>query len=81
MKKKLKKQLSVSRIFMIAFAVLAIIALFNNFAICVICVFLSNLLRLAAKHFQSEIMLVDLLAKYPELYDVFSKDFVKKYME
>ena len=49
MKKELKKQLSVSRIFMIAFAVLAIIALFNNFEVCSVSVVAFHFFRLKAK--------------------------------
>lgn len=55
MKKKLKKQLSVSRIFMIAFAVLAIIALFNNFEVCSVSVVAFHFFRLKAKEFEHRI--------------------------
>lgn len=55
MKKKLKKQLSVSRIFMIAFAVLAIIALFTNFAVCSVFVVAFHFFRLKAKEFEHRI--------------------------
>lgn len=55
MKKELKKRLSATRILMIIFAVLSIITLFTNFAVCSVFAVAFHFFRLKAKDFEHRI--------------------------